>query len=385
MHESPKNGDRETARLLQKIGQAFGIPGPFFSCEEIKMGNVNRTYKVNYVVDDGEGTAHLKSYLAQRINTYAFRTPEQLMSNIEKVTGTLKRKAPGEVYLDFRHTAGGKNYIADETGFWRLCNFIPSVTFNTCSDPRVVRNAGKAFGHFQTMLSDFDASSLFCTIPDFHDTRVRYETLVRNLKDDPLGRAGEAEKEIDYLMSVRDLACRLTDLFRQGKLPLRVTHNDTKINNVLFEEGTFRPLTVIDLDTVMPGLAGHDFGDAIRFAANTVEEDCPDGDRATLDLNVFWAFTEGFLSETACSLTKNEVDSLAVSGFCLACELAVRFLNDYILGDKYFKISFPEHNLVRARCQIALSKDMLKKMDAMDALVQRYARKYADRKNTDEN
>ena len=133
----------------------------------------------------------------------------------------------------------------------------------------------------------------------------------------------------------------------------------------------------------MPGLAGHDFGDAIRFAANAVEEDCPDEDRVSLDLNVFWAFTEGFLSETACSLTKNEVDSLAVSSFCLACELATRFLDDYILGDKYFKTSGPGHNLVRARCQIALAKDMLRKMDAMDALVQRYARKFADRDKAD--
>ena len=383
MQGPQKNGDRETARLLQKIGQEFRIPGPFFSYEEIKMGNVNRTYKVDYVVDDGTGTAHLKSYLVQRINTYAFRAPEQLMANIEKVTETLRQKAPEDVYLHFHHTADRKNYITDETGFWRLCNYIPSVTFNSCSDPRVVRNAGKAFGHFQTMLSDFDASSLFCTIPDFHDTRVRYAALAGDIEADPLGKAKDAEKEIAYLMSVRDLACRLTDLFRQGKLPLRVTHNDTKINNVLFEEGTCRPLTVIDLDTVMPGLAGHDFGDAIRFAANTVEEDCPDEDRVSLDLNVFWAFTEGFLSETACSLTKEEVDSLAVSAFCLACELATRFLDDYILGDKYFKTSGPEHNLVRARCQIALAKDMLKKMDAMDALVKRYARKYAGLEKTD--
>ncbi len=363
--------------MLQRIGRLFRIPGPFFSYEEIKMGNVNRTYKVDYVVDDGLGTAYLKSYLVQRINTYAFRTPEQLMSNIEKVTEHLRQKSPGETYLHFHHTAERKNYIADETGFWRLCNYIPSVTFNTCSDPEVVRNAGKAFGRFQTQLSDFDASSLYCTIPDFHDTRIRYENLSGDIREDPLGRVKEVQSEIDAVMSLREPACRLTDLYRSGKLPLRVTHNDTKINNVLFEKETCRPLTVIDLDTVMPGLTGHDFGDAIRFAANTVEEDCPDAGRAKLDLNVFWAFTEGFLSETACSLTKNEVDSLAMSGFCLACELATRFLGDYILGDKYFKISYPEHNLIRARCQIALAEDMLKKMDAMDALVHRYAKKYA--------
>ncbi len=376
MQDSQKNADRATAQLLQEIGRDFRIPGPFFGYEEIKMGNVNRTYKVDYIQEDGRGAAHIKSYLVQRINTYAFRSPEQLMANIEVVTAHLKDRSPNEKYLHFHHTAEGKNYVSDDRGFWRLCNYIPSVTFNTCSDARVVRSAGEAFGHFQTVLSDFDASRLYYTIPDFHDTRVRYGKLEEDVKLDPMGRAKEAAGEIEWLMSVKDRACLLTDLYRQGRLPLRVTHNDTKINNVLFEEGTCRPLTVIDLDTVMPGLTGHDFGDAIRFAANTVEEDCPEYERAALDLNIFWAFTEGYLSQTATSLTKNEVASLADSCFCLACELSTRFLDDYILGDKYFKTAYPGHNLVRARCQIALARDMLRKMDAMDALIRRYARKY---------
>ena len=376
MQDTMNGADRETALQLQRLGRAFRIPGPFFGYEEIKMGNVNRTYKVSYVMEGDSGTAHLKHYLVQRINTYAFRSPEELMANIEKVTGHLRQKAPDEVYLHFHHTADRKNYVADESGFWRLCNYIPSVTFNTCSDPRVVRNAGKAFGHFQTMLSDFDPVSLYFTIPDFHNTRVRYEKLEADVKADPLDRVKDAGETLEWLMSVRDRACLLTDRYLKGELPLRVTHNDTKINNVLFEKETFRPLTVIDLDTVMPGLVGHDFGDAIRFAANTVEEDCRDFEKASLDLNVFWAFAQGFLSETASSLTGAEVDTLAESCFGITCELATRFLDDYILGDRYFKTAYPGHNLVRARCQAALANDMLRKMDAMDALVKRYARMY---------
>lgn len=151
-------------------------------------------------------------------------------------------------------------------------------------------------------------------------------------------------------------------------LPLRVTHNDTKINNVLFDEKSREALVVIDLDTVMPGLVGHDFGDAIRFAANFVEEDCPQADKAGVNLNIYWAFAEGFIKETAATLTEAEVNTLGISCFALACELATRFLDDYILGDKYFKINYPEHNLVRTRCQIALAKDMRKKMDAMNAI-----------------
>ena len=363
---------------LIRILDAFGVRGEGISTEEIKIGNVNRTFLAGV---PGGGR-----YILQRINTYAFRRPEEVMANAEAVTDRIRALRPDRACVRFFRAADGRPFFYDENGgFWRVCNYIDSVTYDRTDDAGIAREAGRAFGEFQTMMSGYDASTLFETIPSFHDTRVRFAALRAAAERDAKGRASSVRGELGWLLENEDRACLLTDLYRAGRLPLRVTHNDTKINNVLFEEGTFRPLTVIDLDTVMPGLAGHDFGDAIRFAANTVEEDCPDGDRATLDLNVFWAFTEGFLSETACSLTKNEVDSLAVSGFCLACELAVRFLNDYILGDKYFKISFPEHNLVRARCQIALSKDMLKKMDAMDALVQRYARKYADRKNTDEN
>ena len=368
--------DISTARKLQKIGEAFRIPGPFFSYEEIKMGNVNHTYKVNYIRDDGSGMAKIKSYLVQRVNTYAFQHPIELMQNIDRVTEYIRVKNPDTLNLHFHHTADRKNYLMDDEGFWRLSNYVPSVTFDSCDDVDIIRSAGEAFGEFQQMLSDFNADDLFYTIPDFHNTRKRYEKLKADVKEDPCGRVSEVREEIDWLLSVEDEACRLTDMANRGELPLRVTHNDTKINNVLFDEETHKPLVVIDLDTVMPGLIGHDFGDAIRFAANFVEEDCPDYQKAGVDLNTFWAFAEGFLKKTAATLTQNEIDTLALSCFALACELSTRFLDDYIMGDKYFKIKHPKHNIERTRCQIALAKDMLKKMNAMNAIVRECTEQY---------
>ncbi len=359
----------DVARKLLQVGEAFRIPGPFFSYEEIKVGNVNHTYKVNYIRDDGTGMAKIKSYLVQRVNTYAFQHPIELMQNIDRVTEYIRQKHPNSLCLHFHHTENGTNYLMDEDGFWRLSNYVPSVTFDTCDDLDVVRNAGEAFGDFQTILSDFDPGQLFYTIPDFHDTRKRYEKLKADAAADPCGRVAEVRAELDWLLSVEDEACALTDRFHAGELPLRVTHNDTKINNVLFDSQTHKPLVVIDLDTVMPGLIGHDFGDAIRFAANFVEEDCPDASKAGVNLNIYWAFAEGFLKYTASTITEAEVESLGVSCFALACELATRFLDDYILGDRYFKIKNPNHNLVRTRCQIALAKDMQRKMDAMNAIV----------------
>ena len=366
----------DTARKLLKVGDAFRIQGPFFSYEEIKMGNVNHTYKVNYIRDDGSGMARIKSYLVQRVNTYAFQRPLELMANIDKVTEYIHAKYPHVKCLHFHHTAERNNYLMDEDGFWRLSNYVPSVTFNSCEDLEIVRSAGQAFGDFQMMLSEFDASSLYYTIPDFHNTRKRYEKLKTDMAEDPCGRVAEVREELDWLLSVEDEACKLTDLYEAGELPLRVTHNDTKINNVLFDEESLKPLVVIDLDTVMPGLVGHDFGDAIRFAANFVEEDSPEAEKAGLNLNVYWAFAEGFLKETAPALTEAEVATLGNSCFTLACELATRFLDDYITGDRYFKINSPQHNLVRTRCQIALAKDMQKKMDAMNAIVRDCWKRY---------
>ncbi len=357
---------------LQQVCKEFRIGGTYQSYEEIKVGNVNRTYKVNFLQEDGSP----KSYIVQAVNTYVFKNPEQVMENIDRVTEHIRGKNPGRIALHFHHTADRKTYIFDENGFWRLFNYIPSTTYNICDDLDIVYNGGEAFGEFQMQLADFDASQLHYTIPDFHNTRKRYEKLIADAKADPCGKVSEVREELDWLISVMDKACTLTDLYEKGDLPLRVTHNDTKINNVLFQQEGFQAIVVIDLDTVMPGLVGHDFGDAIRFAANFEAEDSREYQKAGVNLKVFRAFAEGFLKKTASALTKNEIDTLALSGFVLACELGGRFLDDYILGNKYFKIDYPEHNLVRARCQLALAKDMLRKMDEMNAIVQDCVSKY---------
>lgn len=352
---------------LEEVSRLFRIDYEYLGYETIQMGNVNRTYKVNFLLPEGKP----KSFLVQNVNTYAFRNPVGLMNNIDKVTEHIRRKKPGKLTLHFHHTADRKTYVSDGSNFWRMTNYVPSVTFNTVTDLDIVRNAGKAFGEFQMDLSDFDIQELTETIPGFHNTRSRYEKLIRSVQENKAGRVDSVREEIDFLLSVQDLACTLTDLHEAGQLPLRVTHNDTKINNVLFSPETNDAMIVIDLDTVMPGLIGHDFGDAIRFAANFVEEDCPEYDKVGVNLEVFEAFAEGFLSMTAKTMTDKEIDTLALSSFVLTAELATRFLADYLDGDLYFNIKSPDHNLVRTRCQIALAKDMLRKMEDMEKIVRR--------------
>lgn len=357
---------------LEQVSRLFRIEGTYAGYETICIGNVNQTYEVKFILPDGTK----KSFLVQNVNTYAFRQPVQLMENIDKVTEHIRAKKPGQVALHFHHTDDRKTYVMDGENFWRMTNFIPSKTYGTVSDPEIIHNAGVAFGEFQMQLSDFDINELHETIPDFHNTRARYQQLADAVSKDPVGRVAEVREELDYLLSVQDEACRLTDMVQRGELPLRVTHNDTKINNVLFSPVDKRAMVVVDLDTVMPGLVGHDFGDAIRFAANREPEDSRNLDKVCVDLDVFRAFAEGFLEMTAKTLTENEVDTLALSCFVLTAELATRFLADYILGDPYFNIKCPDHNLVRARCQIALAKDIQRKMPLMQAVVKECADTY---------
>lgn len=357
---------------LTQVGRAFRIAGDMVSYEEIKVGIVNQTYKVNYMMASGDE----KSFIVQSINTYAFKQPELIMDNIDQITEHIRSKKTGKVALHFHHTAEGKTYHIDENGFWRFFNYIESDTYNVTAELEIVRNAGEAFGEFQMLLSDYDAEKLAETIPCFHDTRMRFANLWKNVEADLCGRVVDVQEELDWLRVAEDRACRLIDMHKAGQIPLRVTHNDTKINNVLFSKGGTTPLAVIDLDTVMPGIVGNDFGDAIRFAANYVEEDSRNLEFVGVNLDVYSAFADGFLKQTAKALTKEEINTLPLSCFAITVELATRFLADYIAGDPYFHINYPEHNLVRARNQIALAKDMLVKMDEMEHVVRTCVVKY---------
>ena len=353
-----------------EISEIFGLGSNVVSAQVITNGNINTTYDVTVNID-GED----KRFVFQKINIFVFKNPKRIMQNIENITSHIARKLEAEGksrdnVMHFVHSDDGRNYFLDNQSFWRISEFVPnSETFNSCEDLDKLRTAGKAFGEFQTMLADFDATALFETIPNFHNTRSRIAVFMRHINEDPCGRVAEVEDEIAKIMEYKPMAIRLNELVDSAELPLRVTHNDTKINNVLFDKTTGEAKTVIDLDTVMPGLIAHDFGDAIRFAANTALEDEADLSKVSIDLNRYRAFAEGFIGAVSASLTPLEIKTLALGAFTMTVELAVRFLDDYICGDQYFKTLYRGHNLVRARCQLKLAESMLSNMDEMNKII----------------
>lgn len=353
---------------IEGICRSFGIEGDIVACDVIKSGNINDTFKIT--VRNGKTR---EQYIVQQINTYVFRNPTAMMQNISRVTSHISSKFPSgmdRMVLNFLKISNGESCFFDEGKCWRVYKFIDkSVTYDSCDDVEILEQAGIAFGRFQKMLADFDAASLYETIPDFHDTEKRMETLFTHIKEDAFKRAGEAFAEIEFLKENYDSAVKLTRMQKEGILPLRVTHNDTKCNNVLFDEVTKEALAVIDLDTVMPGLALHDYGDAVRFSANTAQEDEPDASKISLDVNKFKAFTKGFLATAGDVLTEIEKENLVDSVIVMGMELAGRFLDDYITGDKYFKVDYPGHNLVRARSQITLVRDVINKYDILREII----------------
>lgn len=364
-------------KQLKNVCSIFGVPGEFEAFETVVMGNINNTYKVSYRLPDGGA----KSYIVQKVNMYVFRKPRQIMNNIDLITTHIKDKNAAEgitdtrSFMHFYHTHNGtkrKNFFVDtDHGFWRISKYIEdSVTYDVCDSLFVLEEAGAAFGKFQHSLADFDAQTLYETIPNFHNTKKRMADFEVHLREDSCDRVESVSEETEYLLSVKDRACALTEMLEAGELPLRVTHNDTKINNVLFDKDTNRALVVIDLDTVMPGLVAHDFGDAVRFAANTAAEDEADLSKVSFDLEKYKAFAKGFIPRIRDALTEAELKTLALGAFTMTVELAERFLDDYITGDNYFKINYPEHNIVRARCQIALAKDIERKFDEMQRIVE---------------
>jgi len=353
---------------LEEVGKAFRLPGDPVGYEEITVGNINSTFRVTY---SNEGTQ--KNYVFQKINTRVFKNPKEIMENIDKVTSHIRRKNSEKPTLHFHHTDAGTNFVFDsDGGFWRVMNCIDSVTFDSCVDLDVIENTGRAFGEFQVQFSDFDGSTLNETIKDFHNTVKRLDTLFADAESDPVGRAASVEAELDWIGSVRELAGSLWREFERGAFPVRVTHNDTKSNNVLFDKDTLLPLVVIDLDTVMPGLAMYDFGDAVRFIANSAEEDEADLSKVSFDVDKFRAFCKGYIGEVKATLTPAEIDSMVLGAFAITVELASRFLDDYVMGDTYFRTKYQGHNLVRARCQIHLAKDILAKRDALEGIVKEY-------------
>ncbi len=301
------------------------------------------------------------------------------MNNITGVCEHLRRKLPPSAdplreTMNFIDTRDGMHYFLDDDGkYWRMYLYIDAISYQSITKPGLFYKAGKAFGHFQSLLSDYPAETLAETIPNFHNTPSRFNDFVNAVNNCKYpDRLEEAKDMIELIMARESLAHVATDAIASGKMPLRVTHNDTKLNNILMDEKTDEGLCVIDLDTVMPGSVLYDFGDAIRFGASTAAEDEPDTSKISLKLELFDEFTHGFLDGTDGALNECERSLLPEGAMLLTYEQTMRFLGDYLNGDTYFKIDYPKHNLVRSRAQITLLLDMEKKLSEMHDIVNKY-------------
>lgn len=319
-------------------------------------------------------------YILQAVNTTIFTDPQGLMENIQGVTSHLRKKIleqggnPERETLTLIPTLDGKLLYEDsQGGFWRSYAFIENATCHQSVDrPVLFTNAARAFGRFQKLLADYPADTLHETIANFHNTADRYALFEKAVAGDIAGRAASVEKEIRFFLDRKADGAVVTDAIAEGRLPLRVTHNDTKLNNIMMDNDTDEGICVIDLDTVMPGSVLYDFGDSIRFGASTADEDEQDLSLVSMDLGLFEAYTAGFLSEAGASLTREEIELLPFSAKLLTLECGMRFLTDYLNGDTYFRIHREHHNLDRCRTQITLVADMECKMEEMQRIVSKY-------------
>ena len=358
---------------IMEIIKAFPEYGEVIGYKPITAGHINDTYIVEYLQENGEKIR----YLLQRINTNVFRMPVELMENVMGVTAFLRKKIeaaggdPARETLTVFPAKDGKNfYMAEDGGCWRMYNFVEdafSITELTSAED--FKSAALSFGNFQNLLADYPIETLYETIPNFHNTPSRFKDFLEALEKNASGRKGEAIPEIDFVLAREKDCSVITDLLDSGMLPVRVTHNDTKLNNVLFDNTTKKGLCVVDLDTVMPGSSLYDFGDSIRFGANTAAEDEKDLSKVSLSLEYFKAYVEGYLEAAGKSLTENEINFLPFSAKLLTLECGIRFLGDFINGDVYFKTEYPEHNLVRARTQFKLVEDIEAKYSEMMRIV----------------
>ena len=353
-----------------QVAAHFRLAGEVEAIAELTSGLINNSYRLTC-----RGAEGVKEYVLQQINTYVFKKPEEVMSNVQLVTEHLRRKLieagedPARRALHLIETTEGGNMYRDEQDrFWRVYDFIGgAVAYDRPESPEHFRQAGAAFGEFQRMLFDFPAAELYETIPHFHDTKRRFETFRQAVAADRAGRVKDLAWEISFFLNREEMMSSIVEAIERGELPLRVTHNDTKTNNVMLDAQTGKALCVIDLDTVMPGSALYDYGDALRFGASTAAEDEPDLSKISLDMAYFRAFTDGFVSQVRSALTDAELKRLPLGLKVITCELAMRFLTDYLDGDVYFKINRPDHNLVRARAQMRLLEDIEAKYDEMCA------------------
>ena len=343
----------------------FKLHGNPIMCTDFGHGNINYTFLVT--TDAGY------QYILQRINKHVFKDPVSLMENVVAVSEHIRSKEDGvHNSLHFlKDTDGNYCYKDENNRYWRCYDFVGGVCLETPESDTDFYESAVAFGRFQEQLSDFPADTLYETIPNFHNTPSRIRDLHNAADEDACDRVRNCLPELEYIYSREEEAGKIQHLLEAGIIPLRVTHNDTKLNNVLLDPVNRKALCVLDLDTVMPGTSLFDFGDSVRFGAATAEEDTQELSRMSMDLDLFDTYVRGYLN--ACkSLTPEEVELLPDGAITITLELASRFLTDYLEGDHYFKILYPDHNLVRARAQIKLVQDMENKKEKMQEIISKY-------------
>lgn len=357
---------------LEKIFSCFRAEGKFLSGHSFGPGHIHDTYRI---ITAGK---ECDDYILQRLNTNVFRDIPRLQENMERVTAHLRQKISAQPGSDLKReclalipAAGtGKSFIIDDTGnFWRMFIFISDHrSYERVDSYSRAFEGGRIIGQFQSMLADMPGEPLHETIPDFHNIARRLETFHRVIEKDPAGRVTSVIREIEEIVSREEEMKVIIRLGEEGRIPLRITHNDTKFNNILFD-GNDRALLIIDLDTVMPGYAHYDFGDAIRTATNRADEDSEDLSSVSMDIEIYRAYAEGYLRAARETLNDTETEYLAFAPKLLTYTMAVRFLTDYIDGDNYYKIRYPQHNLQRNRVQIALLKDMEAQYETMVQII----------------
>lgn len=363
--------------VISQILAAYVLPGTVADVARHGKGHINDTFCVVCKTPEG-GTAR---FILQRLSQAAFPHPEEVMENFVGITSYLRREIlaeggdPLRETLSLVKTGDGADFVTDAEGrAWRLMPFIENADCYQSATPELFAASGRAFGRFQYMLRDYPARTLHETIPHFHDTESRFEQFLAALEADKMNRAEGVSPEIQFILQRKaDCGVALRAL-REGKLPLRVTHNDTKLNNILIDRDTHEGICIIDLDTTMPGLAINDFGDSIRFGANHCMEDEQDLTKVNFDISLYEVFTRGFLEGARGSLTPAELEYLPWGARLMTLECGIRFLTDYLDGDHYFHVSHPRQNLDRARTQLKLVKDMEEQFDAMGAVVAKYAK-----------
>jgi hypothetical protein len=357
---------------LKSLFECFIADGTFQSGEPFGSGHIHETFRIETTEQDKD------DYILQKLNNKVFKNIPELQDNIERVTVHLLKKIssiPGSDVkrqcLQLIPARDGNSWIIDNFGnYWRMFVFIPDHrTYDIVDSPAKAMEGGKAIGRFQALLADLPGKPLFETIPDFHNVEKRLDTFNETLKKDPAGRASDTTGETDFILKRADDMKIINRLGREGKIPVRITHNDTKFNNILFDEND-KSLCIIDLDTVMPGYFHSDFGDAIRTGANTGAEDEQDLSKVSIDIGLFEGYASGYLYETKDTLNSTEKEYLALAPIVMTYEQALRFLTDYLDGDTYYKIHHEHHNLQRTRAQIRLVESMEEHYGEMQGIIE---------------